>query len=232
MKFSSPGGKEEKKTYYIHDAQGNALAVYSKLKDGLLWEEQSLYGSSRLGIFRPNQVVQANQPPIYATNQLTTTGKTYELTNHLGNVLSVISDRKQRVDTDSDGLADYNEAVVVRATDYYPFGQEMPGRKYALSGGVGDYRYGFNGKEQDSKGEWGDLNHYDYGFRIYNPSVGRFLSVDPLRKEYPFYSPYHFAGNMPIAARDLDGREPNVVNGKLIGYTVKAGQGPTRSQPI
>ncbi len=60
------------------------------MKDGLLWEEQSLYGSSRLGMFRPNQVVQANQPPIYATNQLTTTGKTYELTNHLGNVLSVI----------------------------------------------------------------------------------------------------------------------------------------------
>ncbi len=50
-------------------------------------------------MFRPNQVVQANQPPIYATNQLTTTGKTYELTNHLGNVLSVISDRKQRVIT-------------------------------------------------------------------------------------------------------------------------------------
>ena len=48
---------------------------------------------------------------------------------------------------------------------------------------------------------------YDYGFRIYNPALGKFLSVDPLVKNYAYYSPYHFAGNRPIWAIDLDGRE-------------------------
>lgn len=33
--------------------------------------------------------------------------------------------------------------------------------------------------------------------RIYDPRVGKFLSVDPLAKQYPFYTPYQFAGNMP-----------------------------------
>jgi len=48
-------------------------------------------------------------------------------------------------------------------------------------------------------GEWGsNTTNYDYGFRIYNPSIGKFLSVDPLAREYAYYSPYHFAGNTPI----------------------------------
>src|SRR5687767_303579 len=44
--------------------------------------------------------------------------------------------------------------------------------------------------------------------RIYDPRLGRFLSVDPLAKQYPFYSPYHYAGNSPIKNIDLDGAEP------------------------
>lgn len=78
------------------------------------------------------------------------------------------------------------------------------------------YRYGFNGKEKDQGGEWG-LNHYDYGFRIYNPALGRFLSVDPLSKKYAALSPYQFAGNTPIQAIDLDGLEAYFVHGTASG---------------
>jgi hypothetical protein len=48
---------------------------------------------------------------------------------------------------------------------------------------------------------------YDYGFRIYNPGLAKFLSVDPLSASYPWYTPYQFAGNKPIWAIDLDGLE-------------------------
>ena len=77
----------------------------------------------------------------------------------------------------------------------------MPVRNYNAS-----YRYGFNGKEMDNDA-YGQGNEYDYGFRIYNPREGRFLSVDPLTGKFPFYTPYQFAGNKPIAAIDLDGQE-------------------------
>jgi len=79
----------------------------------------------------------------------------------------------------------------------------MPGRIFNLGG----YRYGFNGKENDNEVK-GDGNQQDYGMRIYDPRIGKFLSVDPLTKDYAYYTPYAFAGNMPIEAIDLDGSEP------------------------
>lgn len=51
---------------------------------------------------------------------------------------------------------------------------------------------------------------YDFGARMYDARVGRFLSLDPLTKEYPELSPYQFAGNMPIWAIDIDGLEPAI----------------------
>ena len=83
----------------------------------------------------------------------------------------------------------------------YPFGSTQEGRGASST----DYRFGFNGKEND--GEWGTSLVQDYGFRLYNLGIGRFLSVDPLAPEYPWYTPYQFAGNKPIQAIDLDGLE-------------------------
>jgi hypothetical protein len=54
----------------------------------------------------------------------------------------------------------------------------------------------------------GDGNQQDYGMRVYDPRLGKFLSVDPLSGRYPFYTPYQFAGNKPIWAIDIDGLEP------------------------
>ena len=51
------------------------------------------------------------------------------------------------------------------------------------------------------------LTAYDYGFRIYNPAIGKFLSVDPLTEKYPELTPYQFASNTPIKAIDIDGLE-------------------------
>lgn len=43
--------------------------------------------------------------------------------------------------------------------------------------------------------------------RIYDPRIGKFQSVDPLNKSYPWYTPYQFSGNTPIQSTDLDGAE-------------------------
>ncbi len=96
---------------------------------------------------------------------------------------------------------------IISYNDYYPFGSLMPNRHFTPAE---SYRYGFNGKEKldEIAGVTGAT--YDYGFRIYDPRLGRFLSVDPLTKDYPFYTPYQFAGNKPIQAVDLDGLEEKV----------------------
>ncbi len=73
---------------------------------------------------------------------------------------------------------------------------------------VDDYRFGFNGQEKDDEIK-GSGNSLNYKYRMQDVRIGRFLSVDPLAKSYPFYSPYHFAGNTPIWASDLEGLEPD-----------------------
>ena len=73
-------------------------------------------------------------------------------------------------------------------------------------GNTSDYRYGFNGKEMDDEVK-GEGLQYDYGFRIYDPRLGKFLSTDPLFQNYPHYTPYQFAGNSPVRFIDLDGLE-------------------------
>ena len=136
--------------------------------------------------------------------------------NHLGNVLVTVSDKKlqhQSADT-----VDYYLADVVTAQDYYPFGFTMPGRSYS----TGSYRYGFNGKEKDNDIETGVQ---DYGMRIYDSRVGRFLSVDPITAKYPELTPYQFTSNRPIDGIDQDGLEysPAGSNNGMVrdGTTVK-----------
>ncbi len=193
FRYDGSGNRVEKRvvrrdttyvTRYIHDASGDVMAIYS---DSLL-VEQSIYGFDRLGIYR------SGRRPGHRTMGT----KRYELKNHLGNVLAVLTDN---IHFNSDSAW----ANVVSVNDYYPFGLSMEGRSYNDS----TYRYGFHGKEKDSRSEFGDT-HYDYGFRIYNPRIARFLSVDPLAKEYPWYTPYQFAGNSPIIFVDKDGMEPQM----------------------
>lgn len=252
--------------YYLRDAQGNTLAIYSKTERSegtfFFWDEQHLYGSARLGIETTtlsmrgavtndplsNEVLQAYakygnhwrdalndrynavgrvldqvfydtwgndweyrlnrlldrgdedyilQQTQNETYTITVGNKQYELSNHLGNVLAVVSDKKLFIDNKW-------QATVLSAQDYYPFGMSMPNRKWQGSAG-GSYRFSFNGKEDDT--EWGAQ---DYGMRIYDKSIAKFLSVDPLTKEYPELTPYQFASNTPIMAIDLDGLEAEV----------------------
>ena len=127
--------------------------------------------------------------------------------NHLANVITVVSDRKIGVWTSGTSV-DYFSSEILSASDYFVFGGELSGRQFNSNNAVN----GFNGKRKDLEGMGGGGTTYDYGFRIYNPNLGRFLSVDPLSKSYPWYTPYQFAGNKPIVAIDLDGLEEYIVN--------------------
>jgi RHS repeat-associated protein len=113
-----------------------------------------------------------------------------------------VSDKKIGVDANTDGTIDYYNADVTSAQDFYPFGFKMPGRQW----NNGSYRYGFNGREEDDEVK-GDGNSLDYKMRIYDPRIGRFLSVDPIADDYPQLTPYQFASNQPIESIDMDGME-------------------------
>lgn len=75
-----------------------------------------------------------------------------------------------------------------------------------------NYRYSFNGKENDTEIK-GDGNSVDFGARIYDPRLGRWLSVDPEYKQYPFASPYMAFGNNPNVFIDPGGETLRVATG-------------------
>lgn len=70
-------------------------------------------------------------------------------------------------------------------------------------------RYGFNGKEKDDEHSQGK---YNFGARIYDGRLGRWLKLDLLHKNYPSLSPYNFVSNNPIIYIDPDGKSISVAN--------------------
>lgn len=89
-----------------------------------------------------------------------------------------------------------------KRTNYTPFGSPMPGRNY----NSGSYRYGFGNKEQDPEIK-GNGNSYDFGERMYDTRLGRWLSLDPLQRKYAGITPYNYTFNNPLIFTDPDGRD-------------------------
>ena len=94
--------------------------------------------------------------------------------DHLGNIRAVM---------DKNGN-------LVQKTDYYPFG--MPTKS---STNMSAQSRKYNGKEFDTMH---GLNQYDYHARHYDPSIGRFTTIDPLAEKYYDISPYAYCMNNPM----------------------------------
>lgn len=67
------------------------------------------------------------------------------------------------------------------------------------------YRFGFNGKEQDNEVS-GNGNSYDFGARIYDSRLDRFMSKDPVK--FHSWYPYQYDAYFPIAIKNVLGRAP------------------------
>jgi hypothetical protein len=127
----------------------------------------------------------------------------YELSDWLGNVRVVVADRRLPIRGNNQVVVGYR-AEVVSVTDYYSFGAEINMRSYEAQPW---YRYGYQAQEKDNE-IYGKGAMYHYTYRQHDARLGRFWSVDPLARKYPFYSPYAFSGNRLIDRVELEGLEP------------------------
>jgi RHS repeat-associated protein len=131
--------------------------------------------------------------------------KRYEISDWLGNVRVVINDRKTPVNIGTTTVG--YKAQVVNVNDYYSYGSTINERTYDYSSTK--FRFAFNGKELDNE-VYGFGNFQDYGARMYNTRLGRFISADPIivfQKRYTWLSSYQFASDNPIKYIDFDGLE-------------------------
>ncbi|MGA0559045.1 DUF6443 domain-containing protein [Larkinella sp. VNQ87] len=110
----------------------------------------------------------------------------YYLRDHLGNVRVVMNENGQ----------------TVQQSEYQPFGLAV-----LKAGIVGDNKYLYNGKEAQPETNW-----LDYGARMYDPAVGRWMAVDPVAESFESVSPYNYALNNPLVYIDPAGDSTYHVN--------------------
>jgi RHS repeat-associated protein len=160
--------------------------------------------------------------------------KTYEIKDHLGNVRSTFTDvilstvnptTFAITDIKADAKSMYNYYAFVRKTRQGTrrsftipniiIGSSPKPNTYNATLATtandewfedGGYRFGFNGQEKDNEVK-GEGNSLDFGARIYDSRLGRWLSLDPFQSKYPGMSPYNFCGNTPTYFVDFDGKD-------------------------
>ena len=121
----------------------------------------------------------------------------FQYKDHLGNIRLSYSD------------ADLNGSInpsteIIEEKNYYPFGLLQKGYNNVVSSNANSTaeKFKFNGKElEDELGK----DTYAYGWRDYDPVIGRFNKIDRFAEKYYNLSTYSYAGNNPIYFIDVQG---------------------------
>lgn len=186
-------------TYYVNDAKGSQMALYESDGTTTNFSEAPIYGASRVGLAKPA----VDMSSTMSTSSLYTRNlgkKLYELKDHLSNVRAVVTDIKNSTLNALNNPISY-AADIASVADFSAYGMQLSGRCYNSD----NYRYGFNGKEKDDEIK-GNGNSYDFGARLLDPRVGRWLSLDPMTEKQPGWSPYKAFYDNPIKWMDPDGQ--------------------------
>ena len=173
-------------------ANGNSISYLYDAAGRKLRTVHVLEGDSVTTDYCGNVVYENGVPQILLTEvgyvSLTDGKYHYYLKDHQGNNRVVV--------------AEHGNAEEVN--DYYAFGGLM-----STSSRQSVQPYKYNGKELDSKG---GLDWYDYGARMYDAALGRFMKTDRFSEKYVSLSPYQYGANNPVNNIDVNGDSITVLN--------------------
>jgi len=162
----------------------------------------------------PNKSVMLSGGNTGIVSTFTRGEKLFELSNHLGNVMLTLTDKKLQHTSDNINV-DYYVADVASASDYYPFGMQMPSRIITAST---SYSYGFNGQENSTEIA---PNTMTAEYWEYDSRIGRRWNLDPIVKTWE--SPYAALSNSPIWKLDPKGDDDIFNSDGTFSYRTKTG---------
>jgi RHS repeat-associated protein len=219
-----------KRTYYVHDAGGNVLAVYTAETDEhgstvLKLIERHIYGSSRIGILAKEVEIANNNATLHRyPSDSSVTDIDYEGPDSLPAMISYTGEISQpygernyeltnhlgnvqvavsdiKIPVGTDSTLSYYKPDVIAMNDYYSFGMAMPGRQLNMAG----YRYGYNMAENDNEARGiGNTQYTEY--RLYDTRLALWHTQDAIVK--PWESPYASMTGNPIVFSDPEGLNP------------------------
>ena len=166
-------------------ANGNSISYLYDAAGRKLRTVHVLEGDSVTTDYCGNVVYENGVPQILLTEvgyvSLTDGKYHYYLKDHQGNNRVVVAE----------------EGTIEEVNDYYAFGGLM-----STSSRQSVQPYKYNGKELDRKG---GLDWYDYGARMYDAALGRFMKTDRFSEKYVSLSPYQYGANNPVNNIDVNG---------------------------
>ena len=181
LKLPKTVGNTSSTVTFIYDAWGNKLAVSQAgtVKNYYCGDFVYDSGLDVAYILTPNGQLTRDASTGTYTAQ-------YNITDHLGNVRSVVS----------------SGGTVLQSTDYYPFGLAFS------DSNIPSNRYLYNGKElQDYTIGTAYLGTLDYGARHYDARIARWTVPDPMTEKYYGLSAYGYCAGNPVILVDPDGKD-------------------------
>lgn len=152
------------------------------------------------------ELVRLNFSGGYVAYPMTTHQYNFYVCDHLGNNRYVYNASNLKVS---------------QVNNYYPFGA-----LYSENSNNEMQRWRYGNKELDRS-----FDTYDFLARWYDPTLCRFLMIDPMAEKYPWFSPYVYCANSPMNASDPTGKYLiyNYVNsdGQSTRYFYKQGEDGT-----
>ncbi len=178
----------EESIEYYYDSDGEKRGVsYSTNDDFIAYTENRVFenGDLRYLLFEGG----------YASFERGEKNPTFHfyIKDHIGNN-RVVADARGNVEQEN---------------HYYPSGTLIMGSKFTQDI-TSNQRYRFGGKELDRM--YG-LDWYDFGARMYDPLLYRWMTMDPLCEKYYDISPYVYCNNDPINIFDPNGMDQYEING-------------------
>lgn len=167
---------------YTYDAAGNKLRKQSPTLGNTEYISGMQYGATITGLPDFIQTEEGKAVPSGTTGYK----YYYYLGDNLGNT---------RITFDS------STGTPLQKDDYMPFGMDIT---RSVSSPKTEYLY--NRKELQE-----EIGQYDYGARLYDPIIGRWMSVDPLTEKMRKSSPYNYVLNNPMRFVDPDGMYPESI---------------------